>query len=253
MMDVFRYDFGYEWPWAYGHLIVAAVCVALVALAWYLRRRALAGVAAALVVWALAGSAIVHGALRFNLPLELPTTAFLPSGSGRVLDVGSGSGRATLMVLLARPQVRVTALDLFSSGFGISQNTPDRLVANARTAGVEDRLDVQTGDMRELPFGDASFDAAVSSFAIDHLGRQGVERSLAELHRVVRPDGQLLLMVINQDGWVRTAFPFLVHHGYFGGRPQPERWRNALVTAGFDVVEQGTVPATLYLLARRAR
>lgn len=252
-MDVLRYDFGYEWPWAYGHLIVAAVSVVFVALAWLLRRRALAGLAAALVVWALAGSAIVHGALRLNLPLELPTAAFVPEGAARVLDVGAGSGRATLAVLLARPQVRVTALDLFSNRFGIGQNTPERLVANARTAGVDGRLDVRSGDMRELPFGEASFDAAVSSFAIDHLNQDGVRQSLAELHRVLRPNGQFLLMVINQDGWVRTAFPFFLHHGYFGGRPRPERWRNALVAAGFDVVEQGTVPATLYYLARRAR
>jgi SAM-dependent methyltransferase len=251
MMVVFRYDFGYEWPWTYGHLIVAASCAGGVALAWYLRRRALAGVAAAVVVWALAGSAIVHGALRFNMPLELPTMAFLPGGTGRVLDVGAGSGRASLMVLLARPQAQVTALDIFDDRFGIGGNTPERLTANARTAGVDRRLDVRAADMRELPFGDASFDAAVSSFAIDHLNREGVARSLAELHRVVRPDGQMLLMVINQDGWVRTAFPFFMHHGYFGGRPRPERWRAALETAGFDVVEQGTQPATLYLLARR--
>ncbi len=248
---MFTYDFGYEWPWTYGHLLVAAACAAAAALAWFLRRRATAGLAAAVVVWALAGTAIVHGALRFNRPMELPTERFLPAGAGRVLDVGAGSGRASLMVLLARPQARVTALDIFDDRFGIVGNTPDRLRANARTAGVAERLDVQTGDMRQMPFLDASFDAAVSSFAIDHLNREGVARSLTELHRVVRPRGQMLLMVVNPDGWVRTAFPFLLHHGYFGGRPRPERWRAALATAGFDVIEEGTQPATLYLLARR--
>jgi SAM-dependent methyltransferase len=251
MMDVFRYDFGYDWPWTYGHLIVAALCAASAALAWRLRRRVAAGLAAALVVWALAGSAIVHGAMRFNMPVDLPTAAFLPGGEGRVLDVGAGSGRASVMVLLTRPATRVTALDIFDHRYGIGDNTPERLRGNARIAGVADRLDVRTGDMREMPFADASFDAAVSSFAIDHLNRQGVNRALSELHRVVRPDGQLLLMVVNQDGWVRAAFPFLLHHGYYGGQPHPERWRAALATAGFDVVEEGTQPATLYLLARR--
>lgn len=252
-MDALRFDFGYDWPWTYGHLIAAAICASTAALAWFLHRRVTAGLAAGVVVWALAGSAIVHGALRFNMPIELPTAAFLPAGAGRVLDVGAGSGRASLMVLLARPDARVTALDIFDNRFGIGDNTPQRLRANARIAGVADRLDVTTGDMRQLPFPDASFDAAVSSFAIDHLNRQGVARSLAELHRVVRPDGQMLLMVVNQDGWSRAAFPFLMHHGYFGGRPHPERWRAALEAAGFEIAEQGTMPATLYLLARRVR
>jgi len=42
----------------------------------------------------------------------------------------------------------------------------------------------------------------VSAAAIDHLNREGVERTLAEVSRVLRPDGQFLLMVVNPDVWV---------------------------------------------------
>jgi len=45
-------------------------------------------------------------------------------------------------------------------------------------------LDVRVGDMRKTPFADASFDAAVSAFAVDPLRREGVERTLAEMARV---------------------------------------------------------------------
>lgn len=72
------------------------------------------------------------------------------------------------------------------------------------------------------------------------------------MSRVVRPGGQFLLMVINPDRWVRLAFPFFVHHGYFGGRGQAWRWQQQLSAAGFAVEEQGTAPATLYFLARNA-
>lgn len=49
------------------------------------------------------------------------------------------------------------------------------------------------GDAEQLPFDDASFDAAVANFAILHLGRP--ERAAAELERVLRPGGRVALTV----------------------------------------------------------
>jgi methylase of polypeptide subunit release factors len=44
----------------------------------------------------------MHYAIQINEPVRLPTGAYLASGNGRVLDLGSGSGRAAVGVLLAR-------------------------------------------------------------------------------------------------------------------------------------------------------
>jgi len=248
--DFFRYDFGYSWPWSYGHLVAAGVFVAFGALAmlrgwskWTLVLSALA------TLWALAAFVAFDAVL--HRPAELPTPRFLESGRGRVLDGGSGSGRATLMVLLARPQASVVALDLFADGYGIDGNEPARLRANARAAGAENRLEIRKGDLRELPFEAGSFDAAVSSFAIDHLGKKGSQKSIAEMARVLRPGGQFLLMVLNTDGYVKFAYPLIHFHMYYGHGGSAERWRTALAAAGFDVVEQGTQPATQYFLAEK--
>ena len=102
-----------------------------------------------------------------------------------------------------------------------------------------------------MPFENASFDAAVSAYAIDHLGADDVKRTFSEVNRVLKPNGELLLMVVNPDLWVRVALPFLHGHGYFGGPAFPERWRSHLSAAGLRVVEEGTQPATLYFLARK--
>lgn len=245
------YDFGYSLVWAYGHLIPLALFSALVALAlWRRWHRLIVLLLGSAAVWALAGFLIVQVVFEPNRPLTLPTEAFLTNGRGEVVDLGAGSGRSTLMVLLGRPQSRVTALDIYKGYFGIDENTPDRIRANARAAGAESRLTVQVGDMREIPLPDDSFDGAVSAFAIDHLSRDGIGRALAETHRVLRPGGEFLLMVLNVDAWVKVAYPLPHGHGYFSGAPPAEFWRGVLEQAGFQVQEVGTRPATLYLLAK---
>ena len=136
-MDFFRYDFDYAWPWMYGHLIAAGIFAALGGVAYWLRWTRLMFVAGVLAAWGLCGTFIVHGALRFSRPVALPTERFLPSGAGRILDAGAGSGRSALMVLLSRPDATVVALDRFTGYYGIVDNSPDRLRANAPAAGVD--------------------------------------------------------------------------------------------------------------------
>lgn len=248
--DFLRYDFGYDWPWTLGHALAAAGFALAAGLVWRAGWRRTGLALALLALWGVTAGIVLNGVMRFSRPITLPTERFLASGRGEVLDVGAGSGRSALMVLLARPDARLTALDIFSGDYGMSDNSPDRLRANARAAGVEARLDVRTGDMRALPFADATFDGAVSAFAIDHLNRDDRRRTFAELRRVLRPGGDFLLLVVNNDAWIRFTLPFLVHHGYFGPRTPAERWRGELTDAGFAVVEDGTQPGALYLLAR---
>ena len=248
------YDFGYTWFWQYGHLVPMALFGALAAAGWRWKwKRWVQALSLVGVAWSGAGLAIVQTVMRLNTPMELPTASFFASGQGRVLDVGSGSGRSTIMVALARPAAEVVALDRFAQGYGIEQNGPARLGANLRAAGVEKRVKIQEADMRQMPFADGSFDAAVSAYAIDHLGREGFQKALGEVSRVLRPGGEFLFFTINRDWWVKVAYPFL-HGGYYGPTPAAERWRAALTASGaFEVVEQGTQPGTMYFLVRKIR
>ncbi len=56
MMDFFRYDFDYAWPWTYGHLIAAIVFAALGGVAYWLRWTRLTIVAGVLALWGLCGA-----------------------------------------------------------------------------------------------------------------------------------------------------------------------------------------------------
>lgn len=252
MFGTSPFDFGYPWWMTWGHLVPLVVFGLLAVIAWRLAWSTwIVAVSGTLAIWGLAGFLIMNRVLIVRQPLPLPTPQFLPDGSGRVLDMGAGSGRATLMVLQTKPKTTVVALDIYSGYWGISDNTPERLKRNAAAAGAAGRVEVQVADMRELPFPDASFDGIVSSFAIDHLRRDHVPRALREAARVLRPGGQILIMNLNLDGWIRVALPTLPGHGYFGREQDANRWRTALTQAGFDLVEQGTQPGTNYFLGQK--
>jgi len=245
-----NYDFGYSWWLVYGHLIPLVLFGALAAIAvWRKWPRWLMALFAVLGAWALVSVVFLQ---MLSYPADLPTERFLTSGTGRVLDVGAGSGRLAIGVLQARPQTRVTALDIYSGYFGIEHNTPERLMANARAAGVADRMDWKVGDMRKMPFAEAEYDAVVSSYAMDHVGHDGAVAAVRETARVIKPQGEFLLMLVNVDGWIRFV-SVLPHHGLaHHPKANAARWRALLQQEGFDVLEEGTRPGTLYFVSRKS-
>jgi SAM-dependent methyltransferase len=249
MTTPFTYDFGYSWPITWGLLVPLAVFGGLAALGMWLRwRRWLVIASSLLAIWAVAGLLITHFLLRISFPLELPTQQFLSSGAGRVVDIGAGSGRAGIGLLLVRPRVTLTAVDIYKGYFGIDDNTPERFMLNARIAGVADRAEAKVGDARELPLETGTYDGAISLAAIDHLRRSDIPKALAEAARVLKPRGEFLLMVVNVDGWARFASPHAIGHH---PRADSNRWRTMLESSGFEIMEQGTQPAVLYFLARK--
>lgn len=250
MTTWFTYDFGYSWPFTWGHLLVSLAGLALMAIArWRGWSAWVLGGAAIVTVWGLVGAVTMHEAVQINEPQRLVTDAFLASGRGHVLDLGAGSGRATVGLLLARPEATVTAVDRYEGYYGIDDNTPGRLQRNARHAGVDARLAVQVADMRRLPFEASTFDAAMSVAAIDHLDWPGIEQTLREVARVLKPGGQLLIVGLEPDLWVRLSIPSSMHGGYWGTAQNQSRWRDTLDAAGFEILESGRRPATVYLLA----
>ena len=77
---------------------------------------------------------------------------------------------------------------------GIDVERPICEAASARLSGI----DVVEADVRRLPFADASFDTVLSNSTLDHFPRAGeIEVALAELARVLRPGGRLLVTLDN--------------------------------------------------------
>jgi SAM-dependent methyltransferase len=115
---------------------------------------------------------------------ELPeTVAALDVVRGeRVLDLASPKMAA---VALAKAGARVTSVDLLESEIATWRDL----------AGHVPGLDFQVADGRRLPFADETFDHAYSISAIEHIAEDGDFRALAELARVVRPGGRIVVTV----------------------------------------------------------
>ena len=118
--------------------------------------------------------------------------AACPEG-GELLDVPCGFGRHSIP--LAEAGYRVTGVD--RSAVLLDE-------ARRRTTG-ERRPEFVRADYRELPFADDSFDAAVNLFtSLGYLGDAEDTRVLAEIGRVLRPGGRLVVEIQHRDVMVRS-------------------------------------------------
>jgi ubiquinone/menaquinone biosynthesis C-methylase UbiE len=81
---------------------------------------------------------------------------------------------------------RVIAVD-------VSPAMLERLALHAHEQGVNG-IQLVHGDMRRLPLPDASVDVVISCYAFHHLVDDGKELSAAEVYRVLRPGGRLVVV-----------------------------------------------------------
>ena len=106
-----------------------------------------------------------------------------------ILDAGCGRGRNALF--LARQGAAVTALD----------HLPEMLALCRRAAGSEGlALPCVTGKVESLPLASGTFDAALCTSILESIPAPAAAAAGAELHRVVRPGGHLLLVAAALEG-----------------------------------------------------
>jgi ubiquinone/menaquinone biosynthesis C-methylase UbiE len=114
-------------------------------------------------------------------------------GDEQVLDVGCGRGLMLVGAAARLKTGKATGIDLWQ-GEDLSGNSPQATLANARAAGLGDRVEVRTGDARELPFPNASFDVILSTAALHNIyDAAGRERAVRELVRVLKPGGRVVI------------------------------------------------------------
>jgi SAM-dependent methyltransferase len=130
----------------------------------------------------------------------------------RFLDVACGAGQ--LAIPAARQGLEVTGIDIAPN-----------LVQAARRRAAEDMLDAvfDEGDAEEMPYRDGSFDVVGSLFGAMFAPRPG--RAAAELMRVCRPGGRILLGNWLPRSFVGDMFRTIARHlPPPAGVPSPLLW-----------------------------
>jgi SAM-dependent methyltransferase len=130
--------------------------------------------------------------------LEFLTGLSIEPGT-RMLDVACGAGQ--IAIPAARAGVSVTGVD-------IATNLIEQARLRARTHGLDIQFD--EGDAEMLPYEDASFDLVVSLIGAMFAPRP--ERVAAEMLRVCRPGGRIVMANWTPAGFVGQMFRVVGRH-----------------------------------------
>ena len=159
----------------------------------------------------------------------------------RLLEIGLGFG--TVAERLARAGADYHGIDIAEGPVAMVRLRLERV------PGAQPEQ-VQQGSALDLPFPDASFDRVVSIGCLHATG--DLSRAVAEARRVLRPGGELLMMVYNRHSARRVLlWPVLsARHKLVAGAPTAEEW---LRYANDGSEESGAAPYTDFVTAGELR
>ncbi len=123
----------------------------------------------------------------------------------RVLDIAAGEGYGS--ALLAQVATGVIGVEVAAD-----------VVEHARANYRRDNLEYRVGDAREIPVEDASVDVVVSFETIEHFAAH--DRFLAEIRRVLRPGGLLVISTPDRDNYSPADQPANPFHALELTRPE---------------------------------
>ena len=124
----------------------------------------------------------------------------LQLGAERILDVGCGTSQFAAVVLQVFPHMQIVGLDLSGCMLRASR---------LRFPASQNRVNLVRADSQQLPFCDNTFDLVTCSHSFHHYPNQICV--VREMHRVLRPDGHLMIIDGDRDRWWgRLIFDVLV-------------------------------------------
>ncbi|QNK03817.1 class I SAM-dependent methyltransferase [Dyella telluris] len=127
------------------------------------------------------------------------------SEATRLLEIGSGVGAQTEILLRRFPNLHVTGVDLSAAQLAAAEQNL------ATTAWCSARYTLQQADATDLPFADRSFDAAYLCWVLEHMPSPA--RVLSELRRVLSPGAVIYVTeVLNASFFLDPYSPNLLRY-----------------------------------------
>jgi len=144
------------------------------------------------------------------------------------LEVGCGNGNMAVRIMDGMGPSRLVATDLDLHQL----QAAGRLIQRHYAGGLPTGLELRAADMLRLPFPDRGFDAVFAFASLHHAGgghrdASRLPEALAEIDRVLRPDGVLAYEEFFHRDRLRQ---WLLDHGY-RFTAQERRWRRERIVA----------------------
>ncbi len=130
-----------------------------------------------------------------------------PFAPKRILDIATGTGDLALEALALKPD-KIVGVDISEGMLAVGRQ---KMVAR----GVENIIEMRTGDSQGLLFPDNDFDAAIVSFGVRNF--ENLLAGLTDMHRVVRPGGVCLVLEFSKP----RQFPFRQFYDVYTARVVP--------------------------------
>jgi len=106
-----------------------------------------------------------------------------------ILDVATGTGDMAIMMTRHIPSSHITGIDISTGMLDMGRQKINRL-------GLQEKIDLQTGDSEAIHFPDNHFDAITVAFGVRNF--ENLEQGLQEMLRVLKPGGRLVVLEFSQ-------------------------------------------------------
>jgi len=119
----------------------------------------------------------------------------------KILDVATGTGDFAIEALKLNPELVV--------GVDISEGMLEVGRKKMKDRKLDDQVHLQYADSENLPFEENKFDAVIVAFGVRNF--ENLEKGLAEMLRVVRPGGRVVILEFSKPG----KFPFKQLYNFY--------------------------------------
>ena len=118
-----------------------------------------------------------------------------------ILDVATGTGDFAIETLKLSP-TQVIGVDISEGMLEVGRQ-------KMKARGYDQIIDMRLADSENLPFEENKFDAVIVAFGVRNF--ENLERGLAEMKRVLRPGGRMIVLEFSKP----RAFPFKQLYNFY--------------------------------------
>ncbi|MBY9006359.1 MAG: class I SAM-dependent methyltransferase [Candidatus Lokiarchaeota archaeon] len=177
--------------------------------------------------------------------ITLPFVDLFSSDEDLILDACCGTGRTSIAISKVMKKGNIIALDRFDANY-IENGGQVLLEKNLKIARIHDKVTIVKGDITDLDFKDSHFDSIISTYAIDHLGKNKL-KALKEINRVLKLDGKFLLVV-----FVPNIITFLAANILCLSFISKKKWKRLFSLSNFNLLDEGMINGTAYFLLEKS-